>query len=248
VRLLFEPLEFDIDNATGITTDKSLTSPCIAAIKERHPGVNVTALNDLGMRLDRLKPLGTPEKDRHRMERAAILRDAGTLFAAANVAASRSSFPLMLLKMNPTLRQLHIPTIQNSSAANRAFMLQGWIGSECDVVGARFRVFEHTVPMPEVLSSSGELITSSAGHAEWQRSYDGAGIATEEILNCARPGRDSTRTEKVLTFTRFSARLGANLNQFLFCMSYAERKRYDRVVFPRIGASIEQVSCVRPSY
>jgi hypothetical protein len=51
-----------------------------------------------------------------------------------------------------------------------------------------------------------------------------------------------TGADKVLTFTRFSARLGANLNQFLFCMSYAERKRYDRVVFPRIGASIEQVS------
>ena len=47
--------------------------------------------------------------------------------------------------------------------------------------------------------------------------------------------------DKVLTFTRFSARLGANLNQFLFCMAYAERKRYHRVVFPRIGASIEQV-------
>jgi len=50
--------------------------------------------------------------------------------------------------------------------------------------------------------------------------------------------------DKVLTFTRFSSRLAANLNQLLFCLSYAERKGYDRVVFPRIGASIEQVRSI----
>lgn len=107
------------------------------------------------------------------MHRAALMRDIGTLLAAANVAASRSNFPLMLLKMNPALRQLHIPTIQYSSVANRLFMLQGWGAPQCEIPGARVVVLEHTVPMPEVFSSSGELIMSSAGHADWQRSYNG---------------------------------------------------------------------------
>lgn len=117
VRLLFEPF-LDSRDADHIT------SRCISAIKQRHPRMNVTALNDIGMRVDELEPLGTYEHPRELKKRAALVRDVGTLLAAANVAASRSSFPLMLLKMSPALRQLHIPTAKDATPENRKFMLQ----------------------------------------------------------------------------------------------------------------------------
>jgi hypothetical protein len=174
VRLLYEPFLLGDDT----------TSPCISAIKDRHPRLNVTALNDIGMRLDELEPLGTYEPQHHRKERAALLRDVGTLFAASNVAASRSSFPLMLLKMNPTLRQLHIPTSKDATRKYKLFMLQGWGTSQCAIANGRVSVFEHVIQMSNV--------TSSADHAKWQLADSGADITTNKISTCDADGKTRT--------------------------------------------------------
>jgi hypothetical protein len=69
-------------------------------------------------------------------------------------------------------------------------------------------------------------------------------VMISPLFMMAADGALNPNGDKILTFTRFSSRLAANLNQLLFCLSYAERKGYDRVVFPRIGASIEQVRSI----
>ena len=170
VRLLFEPF-------LDPRVEEHTTSPCISAIKQRHSRLNVTALNDIGMRVDELEPLGTYEHPREVKKRAALVRDVGTLLAAANVAASRSSFPLMLLKMNPALRQLHIPTAKDATAKNRKFMLQGWGDANCANENRHSSVFNHVIQMPNV--------STSAAHAEWQVTNTGVGITTHTISTCA---------------------------------------------------------------
>jgi len=133
----------------------------------------VTSIGALGLRLDGLEPLGTVENDGQRVARGALLRDVGTLLAAANVAASRSSFPLTLLKMNPTLRQLHIPVEEEG----RELQAVGWtVFPRCVIPDARVKVFEHVIGMPKA--------TNREAHAEWQRAHTGTGITTRVLMNC----------------------------------------------------------------